>query len=227
MGAPFLALGDVIGRRGINCLGNAIVVIAALVQGLAPNLPCLMIGRFLLGFGSSMASAPQYMAEVAPVHLRGRLVGFFGTWFQVGSMIISGAMVGFTKWNSNYQWRVPLLFEAFFPLLTCITLYTWCPESPRFLILKGKREEARRVVAKYMTTNNDVNSPIVPLVIQQMEESIESSKTGVRASYDFRVFFTRAVGYRTLVLILYSLFQQVSPQVYPPRISIAEKRSIH
>lgn len=209
MGAPFLALGDVIGRRGINFVGNAIVIVAALVQGLAPNLHALMIGRFLLGFGSSMASAPQYMAEIAPVHLRGRLVGFFGTWFQVGSLIISGAMVGFTKWNSNYQWRVPLLFEAFFPLLTCITIYWWCPESPRYLILKGRREEARRVVAKYMTAHDDIDAPIVPLIMQQMEESAESSQThGVRAAYDFRIFFTKAVRYRTLVLVLYSVFQQ-------------------
>lgn len=208
VGAPFLALGDVIGRRGINFLGNAIVVIAALVQGLAPNLPALMVGRFLLGFGSSMASAPQYMAEASPLHLRGRLVGFFGTWFQVGSLIISGAMVGFTKWNSNYQWRVPLLFEAFFPLLTCITIFWWCPESPRYLVLKGRREEARRVIAKYMTTHDDVDAPIVPLVLQQIEESIESSQSGVRAAYDFRVFFTKAVRFRTLILVLYSCFQQ-------------------
>ncbi|PSR78938.1 sugar transporter [Coniella lustricola] len=208
VGAPFLALGDVIGRRGINFLGNLIVVIAALVQGLAPNLACLMVGRFLLGFGSSMASAPQYMAEIAPLHLRGRLVGFFGTWFQVGSLIISGAMVGFTKWESNYQWRVPLLFEALFPLLTCITIYWWCPESPRYLILKGRRDEAERVVAKYMTTHNDASAPIVPLVLQQMEESIESSRSGVRAAYDFRDFFSKAVRYRTGVLVLYSIFQQ-------------------
>lgn len=207
-GAPFLALGDVIGRRGINFLGNFIVIIAALVQGLAPNLPALMVGRFLLGFGSSMASAPQYMAEIAPVHMRGRLVGFFGTWFQVGSLIISGAMVGFTKWNSNYQWRIPLLFEAFFPLLVCITIFWWCPESPRYLILRGRREEARRVVAKYMTTNNDINAPIVPLVIQQMEESLESSQAGLRSTWDYRVFFTKPVRYRTLVLVLYSCFQQ-------------------
>lgn len=208
LGAPFLALGDVIGRRGVNFLGNLIVVIAALVQGLAPNLPALMVGRFLLGFGSSMASAPQYMAEISPVHMRGRLVGFFGTWFQFGSIIISAAMVGFTKWNSNYQWRVPLLFEAFFPLLVCITIYWWCPESPRYLVLKGRREEARRVIAQYMTTDNNPDAPIVSIVLQQMEESIESSNTGVRASYDFSVFFTKPVRYRTLVLVLYSLFQQ-------------------
>lgn len=96
-GAPFLALGDVIGRRGVNFAGNIIVIIAALLQGLAPNLAALMVGRFLLGFGSSMASAPQYVAEIAPLHLRGRLVGFFGTFFQFGSVIMIGAMTGFTK----------------------------------------------------------------------------------------------------------------------------------
>ncbi|POS77460.1 sugar transporter [Diaporthe helianthi] len=96
-GAPFLALGDVIGQRGVNFAGNIIVIIAALLQGLAPNLSRLMVGRFLLGFGSSMASAPQYVAEVAPLHLRGRLVGFFGTFFQFGSVLMIGAMTGFTK----------------------------------------------------------------------------------------------------------------------------------
>ncbi|KAK7730502.1 hypothetical protein SLS63_005747 [Diaporthe eres] len=207
-GAPFLALGDVIGRRGVNFAGNTIVIIAALLQGLAPNLAALMVGRFLLGFGSSMASAPQYVAEIAPLHLRGRLVGFFGTFFQFGSVIMIGAMTGFTKWNNNYQWRIPLILEAFFPLLVCATIYFLCPESPRYLILKGRREEARKVIAKYMTTHDDVDAPIVPLIMQQMEESIESSRTGKWAAYDYRVFFTKAVGYRTGVLILYSIFQQ-------------------
>ncbi|KAK7740493.1 hypothetical protein SLS53_005336 [Cytospora paraplurivora] len=208
VGAPFLALGDVIGRRGVNFAGNLIVVVAALIQGLAPNLAALMVGRFLLGFGSSMASAPQLMAEIAPVHLRGRLVGFFGTWFQFGSIIMIGAMTGFTKWNSDYQWRVPLILEALFPFLVCTTIYWWCPESPRYLLLKGRHEDARRVIARHMTTHDDVDAPIVPLIMQQIEESIESSRAGVRASYDFRVFFTKAVGYRTFVLILYSVFQQ-------------------
>lgn len=110
--------------------------------------------------------------------------------------------------NSNYQWRIPLILEAFFPLLVCATIYFLCPESPRYLILRGRREEARKVIAKYMTTHDDVDAPIVPLIMQQMEESIESSRTGKWAAYDYRVFFTKAVGYRTGVLILYSIFQQ-------------------
>lgn len=74
--------------------------------------------------------------------------------------------------------------------------------------MKGRREEARRVIAKYMTTHNDINEPIVGLVMQQIEESLEESNTGVKAAWDYRVFFTKEVRFRTLILLIYSIFQQ-------------------
>jgi MFS family permease len=208
-GAPFLALADVIGRRGVNFAGNAIVIVAALMQGLAPNLPCFMIGRFLLGFGTAMCSAPQYMAEIAPVHMRGRLVGVFGACFQVGSIVMTAALMGFTKWTtSDWQWRCPLILQGLAPLVVCVTIYLWCPESPRYLVMKNRREDAKKVIARYMTTSNDINEPIVPLVVQQIEDSLETSRTGLKAAWDFRPFFTKAVRYRTIMLLIYSIFQQ-------------------
>ncbi|KAI4599998.1 hypothetical protein KJ359_001099 [Pestalotiopsis sp. 9143b] len=208
VGAPFLALGDTFGRRGVNFIGNFLVVIAALLQGLAPNLPCFFIGRLLLGFGTALCTAPQYMAEIAPLHLRGRLVGIFGACFQVGSILMNAALIGFTQWtNSNWQWRTPLILEGFFPFIVCATIYFLCPESPRWLVMKNRHDEARRVIAKYMTTHNDLNSPIVGLMMTQIEESLEESSTGIKAAYDYRVFFTKEVRFRTLVLLVYSLFQ--------------------
>lgn len=73
--------------------------------------------------------------------------------------------------------------------------------------MKNRHEEARRVIAKYMTTYDDINSPIVGLMMTQIEESLEESSTGVKAAYDYRVFFTKEVRFRTLVLLVYSLFQ--------------------
>lgn len=208
-GAPFLTLGDVIGRRGINFLGNAIVIVAAIMQGLAPNLGVFIAGRFLLGFGTSMCSAPQYMAEIAPLHIRGRLVGVFGACFQIGSICMSGGMVAFSTWSGNWQWRCPLLLQMLAPFLVCSLIYLWCPESPRYLMLKNRPDEAKAVIAKYMTSDpENVDQPIVGLVAAQIEESLESTRAGIRASYDFRVFFTKAVWYRTLVLAVYSVFQQ-------------------
>ncbi|KAH0156280.1 MFS general substrate transporter, partial [Aureobasidium melanogenum] len=76
-GAPFLGLADVIGRRGVNFAGNVIVVFAALLQAWARNTEMFMAGRFFMGFGTALMSSSQYMAEISPIHLRGRLVGVF------------------------------------------------------------------------------------------------------------------------------------------------------
>ncbi len=211
VGAPFVSLADVIGRRGVNFLGNAIVLIASLMQGLAPNLKVFMAGRFFLGFGSAIMSTPQYMGEVAPTHLRGRLVGVFGACFQVGSLIMSGAMIGFGKLDNNLSWRIPLLLEGVFPLLVCLLIYPLTPESPRYLLLRGRKEEAKMVIARYQTTEGDnPNHPLVNVVIQQMEESIEKDKVlNQGAVYDFRPLFKKNGGrYRLLCLLLYSIFQQ-------------------
>ncbi|KAH7023921.1 sugar transporter [Ilyonectria destructans] len=209
VGAPFLALSDVIGRRGVNFAGNLLTIIAAFMQGNAPNLATLFVGRLILGFGTALCTAPQYVAEVAPVHLRGRIVGIFGACFQVGSMMMLGVMMALTRWESDWQWRTAFMLQAIFPTVVCITIYLWCPESPRYLVMKGKVQKAREVIAKYQTTHNDINDPIVGMVIAQIEQSLENSQQKtLRAAYDFRIFFTRAVGFRTTVLIIYSVFQQ-------------------
>lgn len=207
-GAPFLSLADVIGRRGINFIGNLIVIVAAVMQGCAHNLPVLMAGRFILGFGSAMMSSSQYMGEIAPVHLRGRLVGIFGACFQIGSLVMGGVMLALSKIEGNWSWRVPFLLEALFPVIVCLTIFFLTPETPRYYMMRGQREKAREVIARYHTTSGDVNEPIVNIVINQMEESLENEKSGFRNFWDYRVFFTKAVRYRLLVLVLYSVFQQ-------------------
>lgn len=208
VGAPFLALSDVIGRRGVNFVGNFLTVVAAFMQGNAHNLATLMVGRLILGFGTALCTAPQYVAEVAPVHLRGRIVGIFGACFQVGSLLMLGVMMALTRWESNWQWRTAFMLQSVFPAMVCIFIYLFCPESPRYLVMKGKIDKAKHVIARYQTTHNDINDPIVGMVIAQIEDSLEGSKTTLRAAYDFRIFFTRKVGFRTWILLVYSVFQQ-------------------
>lgn len=208
VGAPFLALSDVVGRRGINFAGNFLTVVGAFMQGAAPNLATLMAGRLILGFGTALCTAPQYVAEVAPVHLRGRIVGVFGACFQVGSLLMLGVMMVLTRWESDWQWRIAFMIQAIFPGLVCVLIYVLCPESPRYLVMKGKVQKAREVIARYQTTHNDIDDPIVGMVVSQIEESLENSRETLKASYDFRVFFTRGVGFRTGLLLIYSVFQQ-------------------
>ena len=77
--------------------------------------------------------------------------------------------------------------------------------------MKGRHDEAKRVIAQVMTGSNDVDAPIVPLMLRQIEESLETAISGVqtlRAVWDFRPFLTKRVGYRSMLLVLYAMFQQ-------------------
>ncbi|KAJ5288001.1 hypothetical protein N7478_003687 [Penicillium angulare] len=207
-GAPFMSLADVFGRRGINFAGNAIVIVAAILQGCAINLHMFMAGRFFMGFGTALMSSSQYIGEVAPLHLRGRMVGFFGACFQVGSLVMLGAMIGLESLPGNNCWRIPLILEAIFPVIVCLTIFVLTPESPRWYIMKGNREKAKEVIAKYHTTSGDINEPIVEISVRQMEESLENDRAGYQAFWDYRVFFAKTGRFRLLVLVLYSIFQQ-------------------
>ncbi|KAL3427952.1 sugar transporter [Phlyctema vagabunda] len=208
-GSPFLGLSDVIGRRGINFTGNFIVLIAAFIQGFAVNMPMFMAGRFFLGFGSGMMSSSQYIGEISPLHLRGRMVGIFGACFQVGSLGMNAGLIGFNKMQNDWGWRIPLLLEGFFPAIVCATIFLLTPESPRYYVLRGQRDKAKKVIAEYHTNEpSNLDHPLVNIVVQQMEESLENDKTGHRASWDYAVFFKRKNLYRLMVLVLYSIFQQ-------------------
>jgi hypothetical protein len=74
--------------------------------------------------------------------------------------------------------------------------------------MRGKRDAAKRVLAKYHTTSGDVDQPIVNIIVQQMEASIENDRAGHKKFWDYSVFFKKTVHYRLLVLALYSVFQQ-------------------
>ncbi|TGO87157.1 hypothetical protein BPOR_0246g00060 [Botrytis porri] len=209
-GAPFMAFADIIGRRGINFTGNFIVLVASFLQAFSVNMPMFMAGRFFLGFGSALMSSPQYVAEVAPTHLRGRLVGLFGACFQVGSLCMNAGLIGLARIESDWCWRIPLVLEGLFPLIVCLFIYPLTPESPRYLIMRGQMEKAKRVIAKMHTTEgNNVDHPLVTIVANQIEKSLQNERQSNHAWWDYRVLFHgRPAQYRVLVLVLYSIFQQ-------------------
>jgi len=98
------------------------------------------------------------------------------------------------------------LLEGFFPAIVVGTIYFISPESPRYLILKGRKEEAAMVIARYHTTEgNNPDHPLVKAVVQQMEDSIAGA-TNMEV-WDWRGFFKKGARSRVGVLIIYSIFQ--------------------
>lgn len=63
-----------------------------------------------------------------------------------------------------------------FPLIMCVFIFFLTLESPRYLVMKGNLTEAREVIAKYHTTSEEPNAPLVDAVIRQIEDSIRSDR---------------------------------------------------
>jgi len=85
-----------------------------------------------------------------------------------------------------------------------------CPESPRWLHSIGKTHEARRILARFHSSNNDINSPLIDLEMKEIEEKIQIDGAD-KTWWDFRPLFrTRADRYCAYMVILIGTFGQLS-----------------
>jgi SP family sugar:H+ symporter-like MFS transporter len=150
-------LADLVGRRTVMIVAALLFLIGALIQGVTDAHAVFVAARFAGGMAVGAASvlSPLYISEVAPANIRGRM----STLQQV--MIITGLTAAFLV---NYflaqnagsslgqiagttAWRWMYLAQAAPAAVFLITLFL-IPESPRYLVMKGKDEAARVVLSK-------------------------------------------------------------------------------
>lgn len=143
-------LGNALGRRRVIFLGTAIMVVGAVMQAASFSLAHLVAGRILTGVGNGLntSTVPTWQAETAAAHRRGRLVMVEGALITGGIMasnwIDLGCSVGLA--GSSAAWRLPLAFQCFFCLLILLFV-CGLPESPRWLVMRGRDAEAAAVLA--------------------------------------------------------------------------------
>ncbi|KDR77321.1 hypothetical protein GALMADRAFT_279081 [Galerina marginata CBS 339.88] len=208
---PASYLPDRSGRRFSMFFGNAILIIGALITANAQGKGMFLGGRFLTGLGGtcSGASAKSYLAEIAPAHSRGAYLGFLNSFYYVGQMAATGLMVSTGRWESEMSWRLPLYIQAI-PAIINVSFIFLCPESPRWLYSIGKAHQARQIIAKFHSSNNDINSPLVEVEMREIEDKIEVDGV-LKKWWDYRALFaTRADRYRAYMVILIGSFGQLS-----------------
>ena len=116
-----------------------------------------IVARFLAGGGSwgFLMVTPAYSAELAPPDLRGLMVGLNGIHIALGYALASYmGLAFFYSDNPTAQWRAPLGIALVWPalmLLICLIV----PESPRYLLMKGRNEEAKKIVMRLHTVKDD------------------------------------------------------------------------
>ncbi|MGB5590446.1 MAG: sugar porter family MFS transporter [Gammaproteobacteria bacterium] len=154
-------LSDRIGRRPVLKIAAALFAVSAIASALAPNFVSLVIARMVggLGVGAALIIAPMYIAEIAPAAVRGRMVSFNQLNIVIGisvaffsnyliltlgqSDLAWAQSLRFGEWN----WRWMLGIETFPALLYLLALMT-VPESPRWLAMHGREDEALQILEK-------------------------------------------------------------------------------
>ncbi|PFH52019.1 hypothetical protein AMATHDRAFT_141199 [Amanita thiersii Skay4041] len=141
-------LNSVFGRRGTIFITASMSFLTCIWQGVTNSWPHLFVARFFLGIGIGPKSAtvPIYAAECAPTAIRGALVMMWQTWTAFGIMLGFVSDLIFFKVPDKphvqgFNWRL-MLASAGIPALFIIVQVFFCPESPRWYVLKGRYDKA-------------------------------------------------------------------------------------
>ena len=154
-------LSDRFGRKTILYVAAVMYAISAIASAFAPNFLSLVIARMIGGFGvgASLIIAPMYIAEISPPQMRGQMVSFnqlnivigisvaFFTNYLILQLGQSDAGWAQSLGFGPHNWRWMLGVETLPAILYFVGLF-FVPNSPRWLIMKGREDEAMPIMAK-------------------------------------------------------------------------------
>lgn len=142
---------DRFGRKRVLLASAVLFFVSALWCGVAGSAGELVWARWIGGVGVGIASmlSPMYIAEVSPPRSRGRLVALQQLAIVVGILVafLSNSLLLATEMPDASKWRWMLGVEAI-PAAAFFLLLLPIPESPRWLVQRGRRDRAARVLEK-------------------------------------------------------------------------------
>ena len=190
------------GRRFVLRALALVYVVSAVGCGLAWSWGALVAFRFLGGvaIGGSSVAAPMYIAEIAPPESRGRLVALAQLNIVVGILVayLSNSIVELAVGGpESAAWRV-MLGAPVVPALLFYALTFGMPESPRWLVARGRRDDALEVLRR-------VGAAEPASVVTEVVESLRGETDAAREP-----FFTAKYRRPILLALMVATFNQVS-----------------
>lgn len=143
-------LSDAWGRRRTILLLAVLFFVGTIICVSAPSFEVLVIGRVLLGLavGGASAVVPVFLAELAPYEIRGSISGRNEVMIVSGQLaaFVVNAIIGNVLGHVDGVWRIMLAVAAL-PAIALFFGMLRMPESPRWLLSKGRHEDALRVLS--------------------------------------------------------------------------------
>ncbi|KAH3816091.1 proton myo-inositol cotransporter-like [Dreissena polymorpha] len=200
-------LNDRYGRKLTTVMASFVFTIGAGVLAGAYALWMLIVGRAILGMGIGLASmtVPVYIAECAPIHLRGRLVTL-NNLFITGGQFVASVVDGAFSYDKKHGWRYMLGLAAI-PSIVQMIGFIFLPESPRWLVANGMSEKARTVLVNIRGTS-DIEDEMKEVELVVAEDKREKELSG--SNVFMKIMRTPSVRKALIVGCGLQLFQQLS-----------------
>jgi len=190
-------ISDRFGRRGGFIVAAVGFIVGMASMSMANSYTSLMIGRAFvgLGVGFGLAIDPIYIAEISPAAHRGRLVTWSEIAINVGILFGFSTGLVFHNLEADAAWRIMFGLGAFLPLCLIILVLTIMPESPRWLVSKGREAEAQSVLNKVYPPGYNVSA-----IVQDIKDSLEREKEAEQAVGWDVIFFPSPAFKRMLIV---------------------------
>jgi sugar porter (SP) family MFS transporter len=206
--APYLS--DGLGRRPTIFIGAVIMCIATAVQTASQSVGMFIGARFLIGFGLTFAAnaAPMLVTEVAYPPHRAALTSTYNSLWYSGAIIAAWTTFGTFKIKSTWAWRTPSALQAL-PSVLQVLLIWFVPESPRWLVSKGRETQALKTLAYYHADSNE-EDPLVRYEFDEIKAAIEFDRT-VAANVGWKSLATNPGNRKRMrIIIALAFFSQWS-----------------
>ncbi|MCK6079486.1 sugar porter family MFS transporter [Microbacterium sp. EYE_5] len=202
-------LSDRWGRLKTMMLGAVMFLVSSIGSGLTFSVPDLIVWRIIGGIGIGIASvvAPAYIAEIAPRQIRGSLASLQQLAITLGifAALLSDAMLANSAGGASEQlwlgleaWRWMFLVGIVPAAVYGILAFTM-PESPRYLLAKGRTDEAREIFAR-LVPQADLDKSV-----NEIRNAIEDDRKSKGASLRGPVLGLQGIVWVGIIL---STFQQ-------------------
>ncbi|KZT23674.1 hexose transporter [Neolentinus lepideus HHB14362 ss-1] len=206
--APYLS--DGIGRRATVFIGALIMCIAVGIQTAAQSVNMFIGARFMIGFGLTFASnaAPMLVSEVSYPTYRAPLTSLYNSLWYSGAIIAAWSTYGTFKIPNTWSWRIPSLLQGL-PSILQVCLVWFVPESPRWLVSKGKDQQALNTLAYYHADGNE-QDPLVQYEYEEIKAAIELDRA-VAANVGWKAFVATPGNRKRLrIIVAIAFFSQWS-----------------
>ncbi|KAL5314270.1 hypothetical protein ACEPPN_018695 [Leptodophora sp. 'Broadleaf-Isolate-01'] len=201
---------DIVGRKPALFYAALLTLFSAILQAASQNIAMFVVARVLIGVGTSASAiaGPTYVAETIPFRWRAWGLGAFYDFWYVGGLIAAGVTYGTAKMDSTWAWRLPSGLQGVFSLV-CIAILPFLPESPRWLVHKGRLDEALDVVA-ITYADGDATHPVALASFREIVDTLNWEKEAGETMSFIQMAKTPSSRKRTLLAVSVSVFVMLS-----------------